>query len=74
MINIIKKNWDVLICLVIALGACVYTAWFVTVNPHITVRYDCSISEISPDFPPEVREQCRKLRAENTLKDLQKPK
>ena len=29
----------------------------------ITVKYDCSISEISPDFPPEVREQCRKLRA-----------
>jgi hypothetical protein len=29
----------------------------------ITVRYDCSLSEISPDFPPEVREQCRKLRA-----------
>ena len=74
MINIIKKNWDVLICLVIALGACVYTAWFVTVNPHITVRYDCSISEISPDFPPEVREQCRKLRAENYLNNLQKPK
>ena len=28
-----------------------------------TIRYDCSISEISPDFPTEVREQCRKLRA-----------
>jgi hypothetical protein len=28
-----------------------------------TVTYDCSLSEISPDFPPEVREQCRKLRA-----------
>jgi hypothetical protein len=29
------------------------------------IRYDCSISEISPDFPLEVKEQCRKLRAEN---------
>lgn len=28
------------------------------------IRYDCSIAEISPDFPVEVREQCRKLRAE----------
>ena len=28
------------------------------------IRYDCSISEISPDFPLEVKEQCRKLRAE----------
>jgi len=31
------------------------------------IRYDCSISEISPDFPLEVKEQCRKLRAENIL-------
>jgi len=35
------------------------------------IRYDCSISEISPDFPLEVKEQCRRLRAENIL---QKPK
>ena len=28
-----------------------------------TITYDCSISEISPDFPPQVREECRKLRA-----------
>jgi hypothetical protein len=28
-----------------------------------TVAYDCRLSEISPDFPIEVREQCRKLRA-----------
>ena len=24
--------------------------------------YDCSLAEISPDFPPQVREECRKLR------------
>ena len=23
--------------------------------------YDCRMAEISPDFPPEVREECRKL-------------
>lgn len=28
-----------------------------------SIRYDCSISEISPDFPIEVKEACRKLRA-----------
>jgi hypothetical protein len=28
------------------------------------VRYDCSIAEISPDIPLEVKEKCRKLRAE----------
>ncbi len=26
--------------------------------------YDCRIAEISPDFPPEVREECRKLMKE----------
>lgn len=27
--------------------------------------YDCSISEISPDFPLEAKEACRKLRAKH---------
>ena len=26
--------------------------------------YDCSISEISPDFPLELKQECRKLRSE----------
>jgi hypothetical protein len=25
--------------------------------------YDCRMVEISPDFPPEVRNECRKLRS-----------
>ena len=25
--------------------------------------YDCRMAEISPDFPPEVRNECRKLRS-----------
>lgn len=27
--------------------------------------YDCSLAEISPDFPPQVREECRRIRAKN---------
>jgi hypothetical protein len=27
------------------------------------VMYDCRLAEISPDFPPEVRNECRKLRS-----------
>jgi hypothetical protein len=38
------------------------------------VVYDCRISEISPDFPIEVRNQCRSLRANNLKENLQKPK
>jgi hypothetical protein len=30
--------------------------------------YDCSLAEISPDFPLEVKEQCRKIRYEHWLK------
>jgi hypothetical protein len=32
-------------------------------NPKVSVKYDCSISEISPDYPLAVKEGCRKLRA-----------
>ena len=27
-----------------------------------TVIYDCSLAEISPDYPPEVKNECRRLR------------
>lgn len=27
------------------------------------VRYNCELAEISPDFPVEVRKQCRELKA-----------
>ena len=29
-----------------------------------TVVYDCSIAEISPDYPQEVKNECRRLRIE----------
>ena len=28
---------------------------------HGPVTYDCRLVEISPDIPPEVKEQCRRL-------------
>jgi hypothetical protein len=31
---------------------------------HGVKVYDCSIAEISPDYPLEVKEGCRKLRAD----------
>ena len=30
------------------------------------IWYDCSLAEISPDFPLEVREQCRRMRMNRT--------
>jgi hypothetical protein len=31
---------------------------------HQTVIINCGVSEISPDFTPEAREQCRRLRGQ----------
>lgn len=39
--------------------------FFVLVNymseQHGIVKYDCSLAEISPDFPVQVKEDCRRL-------------
>lgn len=29
--------------------------------------YDCSIAEISPDFPIEVKQECRRVRSEKII-------
>ena len=31
---------------------------------HGVKRYDCSIAEIHPDYPVEVKDACRRIRAE----------
>lgn len=61
-----KINWNNVLLVIFA------TAWFVggmywlTIQPkQEVVVYNCSLSEISPDFPIEVREECRKLRAQS---------
>lgn len=33
------------------------------VPKHGTKVYDCSIAEISPDYPVEVKNECRRIRA-----------
>lgn len=35
---------------------------FQVLPSHGVAKYDCSIAEISPDIPPKVREECRKIR------------
>jgi len=45
---------------IIGFGFALY--WNYT-HPHVTVKYDCSIAEISPDYPVQVKEGCRKLNA-----------
>jgi hypothetical protein len=35
--------------------------WGVMADPQRGARRDCRIAEISPDFTPEMRQQCREL-------------
>jgi hypothetical protein len=34
---------------------------FALIPTHGVIRYDCRMAEISPDFPIEVKNDCRKL-------------
>ena len=70
----IRENIDFYIGLIVGISALIFVIWYNINYPRITVRYDCSIAEISPDYPIKVKEECRKLNAENYQKNLQKPK
>ena len=48
---------------VLCAGAFVIGFWGLVLSlipRHGTVVYDCRLAEISPDFPPDVRNECRK--------------
>jgi hypothetical protein len=38
-------------------------ATFIFMPRHGTKVYDCSLAEISPDYPIEVKNECRRIRA-----------
>ena len=68
MSNITKREGlDFYLALVLGFFALVFLIYWSTTHPRIVVRYDCSIAEISPDYPVDVKEGCRRLRAENIL-------
>ena len=48
------------ICL--PLGFCLT---YFTLPRHSEIVYNCSIAEISPDYPVQIKEQCRKLNIEH---------
>ena len=57
------KSW---VFAVIAILVAVALAWLLwLVNPDEQYRvYDCSLAEFHPDYPPAVREECRRIRSE----------
>jgi hypothetical protein len=44
-------------------GVLIWLAIVIVYGQPNEVVYDCRMAEISPDFPPEVRNECRKLRS-----------
>ena len=63
----IRQNLDFYSILLIGVLGIVFAIYWNYTHPHVVVKYDCSIAEISPDYPTAVKEGCRKLRAENIL-------
>jgi len=61
----IRQNLDFILVIIAGVCTLAFGLYMALKYPHVTVRYDCSISEISPDYPVQVKEACRKLRAQN---------
>jgi hypothetical protein len=62
----IKNNWQDSVVITLALLMFAFSAfvYFSDYNPKGKM-YDCSIAEISPDYPVQVKEACRKARSES---------
>lgn len=57
-----------LILLLQILAICAILCMIITFSPkHGVRRYDCSLAEISPDYPPDVKQECRKLNAKDYI-------
>jgi hypothetical protein len=56
------RAFTIFACSVVLL--CVTMYILITVPIHGTRVYDCRLAEISPDYPLEVKQECRKLNAE----------
>ena len=57
----IVRSLVVLLPVMIAIGIFLFTDF----GKNRTRIYDCRLAEISPDFPVEVKDECRKLRLEH---------
>jgi len=62
-----RQNLEFFIVMLLGIVGLAFAIYWNYTHPHVVVKYDCSISEISPDYPIPVKEACRKLRAENIL-------
>ena len=54
--------------LVFVIRVILFAGIFTVMPRHGVVVYDCSIAEISPDYPPSVKQECRLARMERIKK------
>lgn len=47
------------VTVIVSILAVVFAVIFIASEEQVIV-YDCRLAEISPDFPPEVRNECRR--------------
>lgn len=58
--NLDKETLPVVVIVLVCAGILLFS----DLGKGSTRVYDCRLAEISPDFPPKVRDECRKRRME----------
>ena len=58
-----NKFIDLMFFVLIVIVCFMATFSFITIigQQHGKYKYDCRLAEISPDYPQEIKEQCRRL-------------
>jgi hypothetical protein len=59
------KNLALVVIACVIAVALAWIIWLVTPQEEYRV-YDCSLAEFHPDYPPAVREECRRIRINST--------
>ena len=74
MLNLYSKikyyasNTFMVICFVLAVFFLLSVDFYIDKQTPRVIQYDCSIVEISPDYPVQVKEDCRALMRHNYTK------
>jgi hypothetical protein len=57
----INDDTKLLLLAIVSVAMVVLLGYLLNQMKHDTIIYNCQIAEISPDVPPKVKEECRKL-------------
>ena len=57
-----RSDWGFIVIMLAVVASIVVQCYHpLTASERAKIYYDCRIAEISPDVPPRVKEECRKL-------------